>query len=174
MPKANVNWSAFIEPFSYEIWAAILVSILTLSVTWVIAYHISSNDKNESENNTLIFSLFVCLSLICQKGNKRCSVKLKNSLYSYLLIGSTYEPKINSSKIILGIMSFFGTLIFAAYCANLISILLSTKVKAPFNSYDSLYHDTNYEIGYIAGTRIDETLRVIKTLVQTCPDLSEI
>ena len=65
-------------------------------------------------------------------------------------------------------MSFFGTLIFAAYCANLISILLSTKVKAPFNSYDSLYHDTNYEIGYIAGTRIDETLRVIKTLVQTC------
>ena len=53
-------------------------------------------------------------------------------------------------------MSYFSTLIFAYYSAILISILMVTKREPPFNSYASLYYQTDYDIGYRTGTSMDE------------------
>ena len=57
-------------------------------------------------------------------------------------------------------MSFLATLIYAAYCGNLISILLTLKVDRPFDSYHSLYSDTNYKIGNLPGMAIEEYFKV--------------
>ena len=53
-------------------------------------------------------------------------------------------------------MSYFSTLIFAYYSAILISILMVTKRDPPFDSYASLYYQTDYDIGYRTGTSMDE------------------
>ena len=56
-------------------------------------------------------------------------------------------------------MAFFATITFEAYCANLIAILLNTKVTLPFDSWNNLYHDTDYTIGYVEGTFLDESFK---------------
>ena len=58
------------------------------------------------------------------------------------------------------IMLFFATLIVESYKGNFISILLLKKVNPPFNNYYSLYHKTDYEVGYLPGTNIDEIFLV--------------
>ena len=63
-------------------------------------------------------------------------------------------------------MSLFATLIYPAYCANLVSILLTPKIVPPFDSYHSLYYDTDYEIGYPSGSDVDEYFQV-KTISYT-------
>ena len=71
------------------------------------------------------------------------------------MTGSAYEPNVIKMRIILGLMSYFSTLIFAYYSAILISILMVNKRPPPFHNYASLYQ-TDYDIGYRAGTSMDE------------------
>ena len=58
------------------------------------------------------------------------------------------------------IMLFFSTLIIESYKGNFISILLLKKVYPPFDNYYSLYHKTDYEVGYQPGTNIEEIFLV--------------
>ena len=76
-----------------------------------------------------------------------------------ILVGSEYDSNRLALKFIVGLMAFVATITFEAYCANLIAILLNTKVTLPFDSLDNLYHDTDYTIGYVGGTFIDELFK---------------
>ena len=66
-------------------------------------------------------------------------------------------------------MSFLATLIYAAYCANLISILLTLKVDRPFDSFHSLYSAINYKIGNLPGMAIEEYFKVDYTVLLLYP-----
>ena len=74
--------------------------------------------------------------------------------------GCPYEPNCFAMKIMLGIMAFLSVVMFAAYSANLISMLLTVNVEFPFNNYHSFYYDSNYEFGHVSGSSFDELFQV--------------
>ena len=145
-PETNFKGHyAFIAPYSYGIWISLLATIITFSILWAVTWKIllkdnSDNDLND-DNTTFQLSFLIFLGLILQKG-------------------SPYEPNSITMKIMLGIIAFLSVVMFAAYSANLISVLLTVNVEFPFNSYHSFYYDSNYEFGFINGTSFDELFQV--------------
>ena len=151
-PETNFKGHyAFIAPFSYGIWISLLATIITFSILWPVIWKILPIDKSDNDLNddniTFQLSFLIFLGLIIQKG-------------------SHYEPNSIAMKIMLGIMAFLSVVMFAAYSANLISVLLTVNVEFPFNSYHSFYYDSNYEFGFINGTSFDELFQVS---MENCP-----
>ena len=83
--------------------------------------------------------------------------KAKNILQSFA--GISWSPE-GITPLNPGTISYFATLIFAAYSAVLISILLDTQLDLPFWNYYSLYHQSNYEVGCISGVVFESHFQV--------------
>ena len=129
------------EPFSVGIWISIILTGLLISLVWTLISKILHDENAYSFGKNYAENVFTYFVLICQKG-------------------SFHEPDNISSKTILGIMAYFATIIFAAYSANLISILMVEKVEVPFNSYHSLYYQTNYQVGGKIGSAYENIFKV--------------
>ena len=144
-PETNFKGQyAFIAPYSYGIWISLLATIIIFSILWPVIWKILLQDKScnvVNDNITFQYSFLIFLGLILQKG-------------------SPYEPNSIAMKIQLCIIAYLSVVMFAAYSANLISVLLTVNVELPFNSYHSFYYDTNYQFGFINGTSFDELFQV--------------
>ena len=79
--------------------------------------------------------------------------------------GSPHEPNCLPIKMILGIVSYFATLIFAAYSAVLISILLDSDLDLPFWNYYSLLHQSDYKVGCESGVVFESYFQVRTTIL---------
>ena len=144
-PETNFKGHyAFIAPYSYGIWISLFATIITFSIFWLVIWKILLKGKSDNvlnDNMTFQLSFFIFLGLILQKG-------------------CPYEPNCFAMKIMLGIMAFLSVVMFAAYSANLISMLLTVNVEFPFNNYHSFYYDSNYEFGHVSGSSFDELFQV--------------
>ena len=123
-----------------------MATIITFSILWPVIWKIILKDKsnNDLKNDEMTFELsfLIFLGLILQKG-------------------SPYEPNSIAMKFMLGIIAFLSVVLFAAYSANIISMLLTVNIDFPFNSYHSFYYESDYEFGFINGTSFDELFQVI-------------
>ena len=144
-PETNFKGHyAFIAPYSYGIWISLLATIITFAILWPVIWKILLKDNSDNglnDNLTFQLSFLIFLGLMLQKA-------------------SPYEPNSIAMKIMLGIIAFISVVKFAAYSANLMSLILKVNVEFPFNSYHSFYHDSNYEFGFINGTSFDELFQV--------------
>ncbi len=77
-----------------------------------------------------------------------------------LISGSSLEPRQSSLRCTLVTVFFTSSLIFAAYSAAFTSFLAVFRVKLPFDSFRTLYSQTDYKVGSLRGTAYDDVFRV--------------
>ena len=71
---------------------------------------------------------------------------------SWLLQGSSVDPKSIPSRIIILFSFFFGLIIYTAYSAKLISFLSVSKPSLPFSTMDNLLETRQYSVGLTRGS----------------------
>ena len=76
--------------------------------------------------------------------------------------GTNYDPQWTSTKIIFIVIFFTGLVVYTAYSASLTSALAVVEIKYPFTDLKTFYHDTDYKIGSVTNTAMDELFRVRK------------
>ena len=77
-----------------------------------------------------------------------------------VFIGTNYDPQWTSTKIIFIVIFFTGLVVYTAYSASLTSALAVIKIKYPFKDLKSFYDQTNYKIGSVQNTAMDELFQV--------------
>lgn len=77
-----------------------------------------------------------------------------------MFIGTNYDPQWTSTKIIFIVIFFTGLVVYTAYSASLTSALAVIKIKYPFKDLKSFYDQTNYKIGSVQNTAMDELFQV--------------
>ena len=77
-----------------------------------------------------------------------------------ILIGTNYDPQWTSTKIIFIVIFFTGLVVYTAYSASLTSALAVIKIKYPFKDLRTFYDQTNYKIGSVRNTAMDELFQV--------------
>ena len=172
-PKSSTNWLAYFTPFSIGIWISFLTTIALLPLLILLLSKLNKNDKmstKESSIQTAGKIFFEMYSLIVQQGQNYIDIKdCKGCLiiwhpFEFLFfnfhLGNLYESHQLAITFIVGLFGFFSMIMYQTYCANLISIILNRKVLPPFNSWDTLYDRSEYTIGYVEGTFLDEFLKV--------------
>ena len=82
-------------------------------------------------------------------------------------LGNLYKSHQLTITFIIGMFGFFSMFIYQMYCANLISIILNTKILPPFYSWETLYDRSEYTIGYVNGSFLDELLKVCNCSVRS-------
>ena len=78
------------------------------------------------------------------------------------LIGTNYDPQWTSTKIIFIVIFGTGLVVYTAYSASLTSALAVIKIKYPFKDLQTFYDQTNYKIGSVQNTAMDELFQVLK------------
>ena len=71
---------------------------------------------------------------------------------SWLVQGSSVDPKSIPSRIIILFSFFFGLIIYTAYSAKLISSLSVSKPSLPFSTMDNLLETRQYSVGLTRGS----------------------
>ena len=77
-----------------------------------------------------------------------------------VFIGTNYDPQWTSTKIIFIVIFFTGLVVYTAYSASLTSALAVIKIKYPFKDLKTFYEQTNYKIGSVQNTAMDELFQV--------------
>ena len=125
-PGLEHDWTTFLQPFSTDMWVAILITILLVSFLWKLMH---MNLGNLVPFSDLVFSV---LCLLFQQG-------------------STYEPQRVPHRIVLFVFALFGLIIYTAFAAELTSLFSVTKYDLPFENLDELLHKSDYKIGSLEG-----------------------
>ena len=134
-PGLEHDWTTFLQPFSTDMWIAILITILLVSFLWKIMH---LNPDNHVPFSELVLSIF---SLLFQQG-------------------SAYEPQRVPHRIVLFVFALFGLIIYTAFAAELTSLFSVKKYDLPFENLDELLHKSDYKIGSLKSTSFDEIFQV--------------
>ena len=130
-PGEETNWLTFVQPFSANLWV-VLGSFLAMVSTLLKVSYLFGCEKNPE-------SFTVGSSLIVIWG-------------SWLLQGSSVDPKSIPSRIIILFSFFFGLIIYTAYSAKLISFLSVSKPSLPFSTMENLLETRQYSVGLTRGS----------------------
>ena len=82
--------------------------------------------------------------------------------YLKFISGTNYDPQWTSTKIIFIVIFFTGLVVYTAYSASLTSALAVIEIKYPFTDLQTFYEQTDYKIGSIPNTAMDELFQVKK------------
>ena len=90
-------------------------------------------------------------------------INLPNFLEKYSLdyfLGSTEDPENTATRIAFLTTFVGGLLLYASYSASLTSFLAIVQVAYPFVDLSSLYYQSDYKIGSVGGTAMDNYFKV--------------
>ena len=79
----------------------------------------------------------------------------------FLFIGATEDPENTATRIAFLTTFVGGLLLYASYSASLTSFLAIVQVAYPFVDLSSLYYQSDYKIGSIGGTAMDNYFSVV-------------
>ena len=130
-PGEETNWLTFVQPFSANLWV-VLGSFLAMVSALLKVSYLFGCEKNP-ESFTSGSSLIVIWG-------------------SWLLQGSSVDPKSIPSRIIILFSFFFGLIIYTAYSAKLISFLSVSKPSLPFSTMKNLLETRQYSVGLTRGS----------------------
>ena len=82
-------------------------------------------------------------------------------MYGSYFTGTTDDPKKSSTTIVFLTTFVGGFLIYASYSASLTSFLAIQQISYPFVDMASMYYQTDFKIGSLAGTVLDDYFKVI-------------
>ena len=90
----------------------------------------------------------------------RRTTPLHLEIYLFV-IGATEDPENTATRIAFLTTFVGGLLLYASYSASLTSFLAIVQVAYPFVDLSSLYYQSDYKIGCIGGTAMDNYFAVV-------------
>ena len=81
------------------------------------------------------------------------------------MLGATEDPEKTSTRIAFLTTFVGGLLLYSSYSASLTSFLAIVQVAYPFVDLHSLYYQSDFEIGSVGGTVMDNYFAVSSELL---------
>ena len=119
----------FVQPFSFNLWIALGGFLLVVSSLLTVSFLFGPEKFKNTPGSSAI-----------------------TIWGSWLVQGSSLDPKSIPSRIILLVSFLFGLTIYTAYSAKLISFLSVSKPSLPFSTMESLLDSQQYSVGLTRGS----------------------
>ncbi len=132
--------NVFVEPFSPDIWLALVVIAAIAAIAFRLTWIGTSNDRYTEQIDEMLSIPSNCWSIMC----------------SYL--GKSLPGDIAKSQWAVLIIALCGVLVWSAYRASLTSVLAARITRLPFESLDGLL-SSDYQMMLMGGGSIEEVFR---------------
>ncbi|CAD5113718.1 DgyrCDS2882 [Dimorphilus gyrociliatus] len=147
LPGENEGkWKVITEPFRWEVWLCIVMSVpFTGVIAWII-----TKISLYLMNGTPLFMEDIF----------RIWDKSMWYVFGALLTqGGAYQPRTMPGRTVIAFWWCFSIVMVATYSGNLIAFLTVSKQEIPFNSLSTLVETSNYKWGLMGGTFYEDHLK---------------
>ena len=74
--------------------------------------------------------------------------------------GSTWIPRAQSVRFVVGFFWVFSIVVMATYSGNLIAYLTVNRIQLPFDSLERMIESRDYKFGVMGGVLVERLLQV--------------
>ncbi|KAL3842037.1 hypothetical protein ACJMK2_020102 [Sinanodonta woodiana] len=127
-PKEKFNMFQFLQPFSLDLWMAIIGASIAVSVIFYIL-----DFRTASRQFTIKSTLWFSMGTLLMKG-------------------SEFSPRPISQRILTTGFLFFVLITVSTYTANMAAFLTMKNLEAPIESFEDLAEKDNYKILTVANS----------------------